>query len=67
MTKLMPLQLTVSSVNKIHIGLTFLVPDHLGSLKKGPLNGGVYICMYACIYLCMYLFIYDGNNDGGLC
>ena len=37
----MPLPLTVSCFNKIQIGFTFLVPAHLGSPGKGPLNGCV--------------------------
>ena len=36
---LMPLLLTVSCFSKIQIGFTFLVPAHLGSPGKGPLNG----------------------------
>ena len=42
MAQLMPLPLTVSCFSKIQIGLTFLVPAHLGSPRKGPLNGCVY-------------------------
>ena len=38
MTQLMPLPLTVSCFSKIQIGFTFLVPAHLGSPGKGPLN-----------------------------
>jgi len=38
MAQLMPLPLTVSCVSKIQIGFTFLVPSHLGSPGKGPLN-----------------------------
>ena len=41
--QLMPLPLTVSCFSKIQIGFTFLVPAHLGSPRKGPLNGCV--CM----------------------
>jgi len=37
----MPLPLTVSCFSKIQIGFTFLVPAHLGSPRKGPLNGRV--------------------------
>jgi len=43
MAQLMPLPLTVSCFSKIQIGFTFLVPAHLGSPGKGPLNGGVCI------------------------
>jgi len=42
--QLMPLPLTVSCFSKIQIGFTFLVPDHLGSPGKGPLNGCVCVC-----------------------
>ena len=41
MSQLMPLPLTVSCFSKIKTGLTFLVPAHLGSPGKGPLNGCV--------------------------
>jgi len=34
MAQLMPLQLTVSCFTKIQIGVTFLVPAHLGSPGK---------------------------------
>ena len=40
-TQLMPLPLIVSCFSKIQIGFTFLVPAHLGSPGKGPLNGCV--------------------------
>ena len=48
MTQLMPLLLTVSCFSKIQIGFTFLVPAHLGSAGKGPLNG---VCVCVCGYL----------------
>ena len=38
MAQLMPPPLTVSCFSKIQIGFTFLVPAHLGSPGKGPLN-----------------------------
>jgi len=41
--QLMPLPLTVSCFSKSQIGFTFLVPAHLGSPGKGPLNGRVYV------------------------
>jgi len=44
MAQLMPLPLTISCFSKIQIGFTFLVPAHLGSPGKGPLNGCV--CVY---------------------
>ena len=39
----MPLPLTVSCLSEIQIGFTFLVPAHLGSPGKRPLNG--YVCI----------------------
>ena len=39
MVQLMLLPLTVSCFSKIQIGFSFLVPAHLGSPGKGPLNG----------------------------
>jgi len=44
MAQLMPLPLTVSCFTKIQIGVTFLVPAHLGSPGKGPLDGCVCVC-----------------------
>ena len=41
MAQLMPLPLTVSCFSIIQTGFTFLVPAHLGSPEKGPLNGCV--------------------------
>ena len=46
MAQLMPLPLTVSCFSKIQIGFTFLVPAHLGSPGKGPLNGCVCVMLY---------------------
>ena len=43
--QLMPLPLIVSCFSKIQIGFTFLVPAHLGSPGKGPLNGCVCVCV----------------------
>jgi len=45
MAQLMPLPLTVSCFSKIQIGFTFLVPAHLGSPGKRPLNGCVCVCV----------------------
>ena len=45
MAQLMPLPLTVSCFIKIQVGFTFLVPAHLGSPGKGPLNGCVCVCI----------------------
>ena len=41
MAQLMSLPLTVSCFSKIQIDFAFLVPAHLGSPEKGPLNGCV--------------------------
>ena len=49
MFQLMPLPLTVSCFSIIQIGFTFLVPAHLGSPGKGPLNGCV-LLYAACTY-----------------
>jgi len=46
MAQLMPVPLTVSCFSEIQIGFTFLVPDHLGSPGKGPLNGCVCVMCY---------------------
>ena len=46
MAQLMPLPLTVSCFSKIQIGFTFLVPAHLDSPGKVPLNRCV--CRSAC-------------------
>jgi len=43
MAQLMPLPLNVSCFSKIQIGFAFLVPAHLGSPGKGPLN--VCVCV----------------------
>jgi len=43
--QLMPLPLTVSCSSKIQIGLTFLVPAHMGSPGKGLLNARVCVCL----------------------
>jgi len=41
---LLLLPLTVYCFSKIQIGFTFLVPAHLGSPGKGPLNRCVCVC-----------------------
>jgi len=46
MAQLMPLPLTVSCFSKIQTDFTFLIPAHLGSPRKGPLNGCVCVCVY---------------------
>jgi len=45
MAQLMPLTLTVTCFSKIQIVFTFLVVAHLGSPKKGPLNGCVCVLL----------------------
>ena len=61
--QLMPLPRTVSCFSKIQIGFTFLVPAHLGSPGKGPLNWCVYCCMY--LLLCAYQI--NNNNNKSVC
>jgi len=48
--QLMPLPLTVSCFSKIQIGFSCLVPAHLLSWKKGPLNECMLLC---CAQMCM--------------
>ena len=58
MAQLMPLPLTVSCFSKIQNGFTFLVPAHLGSPRKGPLNAHarararVCVCVRVIRYCC---------------
>jgi len=47
MVQQMPLLLTVCCSSKIQIGFTFLVPAHLRSPTKGPLN--VCVCVRVCV------------------
>ena len=47
MVQLLPLPLTVSCFSEIQTGFTFLVPAHLGSPGKGPLNMCVCVCVSA--------------------
>ena len=56
MAQLMPLPLTVSCFSKIQIGFTFLVPAHLGSPGKGPLNGCVCVPHFVrvCLIFCIH-------------
>jgi len=46
--QLMPLPLTVSCFSKIQIGLTFLVPAHLGSPGKRAVK---WVCVCVCAFL----------------
>jgi len=55
MAQLTPLPLTVSCFSKIQISFTFLVPAHLGSPGKRPLNGCVCVCV--CVILLMIIVI----------
>jgi len=55
MAQLMLLPLTVSCFSKIQIGFTFLVPAHLGSPGKGPLNVCVCVCVYVSVLLNLWL------------
>jgi len=48
MAQLMPLPLTVSCFSKIQIGVTFLVPAHLGSPGKRAVKR-VCVCVRACV------------------
>jgi len=63
MAQLMPRPLTVSCFSKIQIGFTFLVPAHLGSPGKGPLNWCVHCCMY--VLPCAYQI--NNNNNKSVC
>ena len=57
----MPLPLTVSCFSKIQIGFTFLVPAHLGSPGKGPLNGCV------CVWFITKLLKINDTHAHHLC
>ena len=48
MAQLMPLPLTVSWFSEIQIGVTFLVPAHLGSPGKRAVKR---VCVCVCVYL----------------
>ena len=50
MAQLMPLSLTVSCFSKIQIGLTFLVPAHLGSPGKMAVKR---VCVCVCARACV--------------
>jgi len=60
MAQLIPLPLTVC-FSKIQIGLTFLVPAHLGSPGKGPLNGCV--CVWFMLICTRSHAAADGLHD----
>jgi len=65
LVQLMPLPLTVFCFSKIQIGSTFLVPAHLGSPEKGPLNGCmcVCVCVRACVCVCLCVCVYALSDD----
>ena len=59
MAQLMPLPLTVSCFSKIQIGFTFLVPAHLGSPGKEPLDG-FHVTRFAALFLkCKYSVFFE--------
>ena len=59
MAQLMPVPITVSCFSEIQIGFTFLVPAHLGSTGKGPLNGCVCVRACVCVHVCDLLSPFD--------
>ena len=61
MAQLMPLPLTVSCFSKIQIGFTFLVPAHLGSPGKGPLNVCVCVCVISTVLQVSELALKNSN------
>ena len=69
----MPLPLTVSCFSKMQIGFTFLVPAHLGSPGKGPLNGCVCVlylafsCFDCYFSLCMFMILLYSTNPAISC
>ena len=65
MAQLMPLPLTVSCFSKIQIGFTFLVPAHLGSPGKGPLNGCVFVLPFW--YWLTQVVLDKGPLNGRVC
>jgi len=56
MAQLMPLPLVVCCFSKIQTGFNLLVPAHLGSPGKGPLNG--------CVCVCVCVWIQSSLNSG---
>jgi len=61
MAQLMPLPLTVSCFNKIHIGFTFLVPAHPGSPGKMAVKR---VCVRACVCVCVKVYCILSNVGG---
>ena len=71
MAQLMPLPLTVSCFSKIQIGFAFLVPAHLGSPGKGPLNGcvvrlGLGWRQVYCVYYSSWRALVQSSGQHGL-
>jgi len=62
MAQLMPLPLTVSCFSKIQIGFTFLVLAHLGSPRKGPINGCVCVCVI-CALAKIFSMLYNKGHQ----
>jgi len=58
----MPLLLTVSCFSKIQIGFTFLVLAHLGSPRKGPINGCVCVCVI-CALAKIFSMLYNKGHQ----
>jgi len=56
MAQLMPLPLTVSCFIKTQIGITFLVPAHLGSLGKRAVK---WVCVCVCVYFVLKYISFD--------
>jgi len=67
LAQLMPLPLTVSCFSKIQIGSTFLVPAHLGSPEKGPLNVCVCVRLFYLTETGEFFCIYKGTYKLQLC
>ena len=72
MAQLMPLPLTGSCFSKIQIGFTFLVPAHLGSPRKVPLNGCVcvvleYVTSHSVELNILYLVGVQANRQRQCC
>jgi len=57
--QLLPLPLTVSCFSKIEIGVSFLVPTHLGSPRQRAVRR-VCVCVRACV--CVFAFQYYAHQ-----
>ena len=51
--QMMPLSLTVSCFRKIQIGVTFLVPAHLGSPERTAVKWVCVLCVSVCVRVCL--------------